>query len=61
LFACRSVCILRHIRLFFSECTYEVLAGEKRLTGQTASLEKVILSYRELKYFPQHHSHYQPY
>ena len=50
-----------NIRLFFSECTYEVFAGEKRLTGQTASLEKVILSYRELKYFPQHHSHYQPY
>ena len=34
-----------HLRLFFSKCTYEVLAGEKTRAGQTACPSKVILRY----------------
>ena len=32
-----------NLRLIFSKCTYEVLAGEKTRAGQTACPSKVIL------------------
>ncbi len=39
----------KEIRLFLAKCTYEVLAGEKEKTGQTALSQEVILCYDETK------------
>ena len=38
-----------HVWLFFFKCTYEVLAGAKKIAGQTALSQKVILCYDETK------------
>ena len=38
-----------HVRLILAKCTYEVSAGEKKKTGQTALSREVILCYDETK------------
>ncbi len=47
--ACTAPLTCLYLRLILAKCTYEVSAGEKKITGQTTLSREVILCYDETK------------